>query len=167
MVMTNQQPEIVHREPQPYAAIGGTVTMDQVGAIADRFPEVFDAVARHGRAPSGAPFLRYRVIDMDRELQIEACVPIDGTMPSDDAVSTDTLPGGRYAVSTHRGHFDGLTDTSARLLSWANSEGLQWDSTASDDGEMWAGRIEIYETDPTAEPDPSKWVTTLAFKLAE
>lgn len=77
MVMTNQQPEIVHREPQPYASIGGTVTMDQVGAIADRFPEVFDAVARHGRAPSGAPFLRYRVIDMtatpDRGLRPDRC----------------------------------------------------------------------------------------------
>lgn len=167
MVMTNQQPEIVHREPQPYAAIGGTVTMDQVGAIADRFPEVFDAVARHGRAPSGAPFLRYRVIDMDRELQIEACVPIDGPMPADDAVSTDTLPGGRYAVATHRGHFDGLAETSARLLSWANGEGLQWDSTASDAGEVWAGRIEIYQTDPSTEPDPANWITTLAFKLAD
>ena len=113
--MTNQQPEIVHREPQPYASIGGTVTMDQVGAIADRFPEVFAAAARHGRAPSGAPFLRYRVIDMDRELQIEACVPIDAPLPADDGVSTDALPGGRYAVATHRGHFDGLMDATARL----------------------------------------------------
>ncbi|WP_157866336.1 GyrI-like domain-containing protein [Mycolicibacterium aurum] len=165
--MTNQQPEIAHREPQPYAAIGGTVTMDQVGAIADRFPEVFDAVARHGRAPSGAPFLRYRVIDMDRELHIEACVPIDGPMPADDAVSTDTLPGGRYAVVTHRGPFDGLVDATARLLDWANDEGLHWDSTASGDGEVWAGRVEIYETDPSTEPDPAKWETTLAFKLAD
>lgn len=167
MAMTNQQPEIVHREPQRYASIGGIVTMDQVGAIADRFPEVFDAVARHGRAPSGAPFLRYRVIDMDRELQIEACVPVDASMSADDVVTIDTLPGGRYAVASHRGHFDGLADVTERLLGWAKEQVLQWDSVVSDDGEVWAGRVEIYETDPSAEPDPANWVTTLAFKLAD
>ncbi|CAN3127140.1 hypothetical protein ACNUDN_00902 [Mycobacterium sp. smrl_JER01] len=37
----------------------------------------------------------------------------------------------------------------------------------SDDCEVWAGRVEIYETDPSAEPDPANRVTTLAFKLAD
>ncbi|CAN3127139.1 GyrI-like domain-containing protein [Mycobacterium sp. smrl_JER01] len=119
MVMTNRLPEIVHREPQRYASIGGIVTMDQVSAIADRFPEVFDAVVRHGRAPSGAHLLRYRATDMDRELQIEACVPVDAPMSAGDAVTIDTLPGGRYAVAGHRGHFDGPADATERLLGWA------------------------------------------------
>ena len=165
--MTTQHPTIENRAPQLYASVGGTVTMDQVSAIADRFPEVFAAVARHGADISGAPFLRYRVIDMDRELHIEACVPIDAPLPTDGAVSTDTLPGGRYAVATHCGHFDGLTDTTDQLLSWASDQGLQWDSASTDDGEEWAGRVEIYETGPATEPDPANWVTVLAFKLAD
>lgn len=165
--MTTEQPTIEDRTPQLYASIGGTVTMDQVSAIADRFPEVFEAIARHGLQPTGAPFLRYRVIDMDGDLQIEACVPIAAPLPSDGLVSTDTLPGGRYAVVTHRGHYDGLTDATARLCVWASEQGLQWDSSPSDAGEHWAGRVEIYETDPSTEPDPANWVTGIALKLAE
>ena len=37
--MTTEQPTIENREPQLYAFVGGAVTMDQVSAIADRFPE--------------------------------------------------------------------------------------------------------------------------------
>lgn len=162
-----EQPTLETRAPQLYASVGGTVAMDQVSAIADRFPEVFDALARHGKQISGAPFLRYRTIDMDRELRVEACVPIDAPLPSDGAVSTDTLPGGKYAVATHRGPFDGLMDTTEKLLSWASDQGLQWDSTPTDNGEEWVGRIEIYETGPATEPDPANWVTVLAFKLAD
>ena len=34
-------PHIVERPRQPYVAIGGQVTMQTIGAIADRLPEVF------------------------------------------------------------------------------------------------------------------------------
>ena len=33
-------------------------------------------------------------------------------------------------------------------------------------GERWGCRLEIYLTDSSQEPDMSKWVTELAFKLA-
>ena len=36
-----------------------------------------------------------------------------------------------------------------------------------EDGERWGGRLEIYLTDPAQEPDMSKWVTQLAFRLAD
>jgi hypothetical protein len=32
-------------------------------------------------------------------------------------------------------------------------------------GERWGSRLEIYLTDPAQEPDLSKWVTELAFRL--
>jgi hypothetical protein len=35
------------------------------------------------------------------------------------------------------------------------------------DGERWASRLEISLTDPRQEPDISKWVTQLAFRLAD
>lgn len=162
-----EQPTIVERTSQRYASVGDTVRMDQVSLIADRFPEVFEAVARHGLAPTGAPFLRYRTIDMDRALSVEACVPIDAPLPSDGAVSTDVLPGGRYVTATHRGHFDGLQDATARVLTWADQQGLRWDATLSADGDVWTGRVECFETDPATEPDPSKWVTVLAIKLSD
>jgi hypothetical protein len=35
-----------------------------------------------------------------------------------------------------------------------------------DGGERWGGRLEIYLTDPSQEPDMSRWQTQLAFRLA-
>jgi hypothetical protein len=34
------------------------------------------------------------------------------------------------------------------------------------DGERWAARLEIYETDPAVEPDMTKRTTLLAFRLS-
>jgi hypothetical protein len=36
----------------------------------------------------------------------------------------------------------------------------------SPEGERWGCRLEIYRTDPQAEPDMTKWETELAFRLA-
>jgi hypothetical protein len=39
--------------------------------------------------------------------------------------------------------------------------------TPGEGGERWGCRLENYLTDPRQEPDMSKWVTQLAFRLAD
>jgi hypothetical protein len=36
----------------------------------------------------------------------------------------------------------------------------------TEQGELWACRLEVYTTNPVEEPDPANWETTRAFKLA-
>ena len=62
-----EEPEIVERAEQAYAGISGTVTMQRIGDIADRMPEVFGYLDANGITPAGAPFFRYVVIDMAGE----------------------------------------------------------------------------------------------------
>ena len=57
-------------------------------------------------------------------------------------------------------------EVTGALLDWAAEQGLTWDMSPADDGERWGGRLEIYLTDPSQEPDMSKWETQLAFRLA-
>jgi hypothetical protein len=64
------------------------------------------------------------------------------------------------------GHPDGLLGATASLLKWADEQKLTWDVRQTPDGERWAARLEIYETDPVAEPDMTKWTTQLAFRLS-
>jgi hypothetical protein len=59
-----------------------------------------------------------------------------------------------------------VTATKA-LLDWAAEQGLTWDMTPGESGERWGCRLESYLTDPRQEPDMSKWVTQLAFRLAD
>jgi effector-binding domain-containing protein len=134
--------------------------------IADRLPEVFAWLANRGIEAAGAPFFRYRLIDMEREMEIEAGVPIASAIDGEASVYCDVLPPGRYATVTHIGHPVELVDVTANLLAWASNEGLAWDMTRTDSGERWGSRLEFYMTDPAIEPDMSKWQVELAFKLA-
>jgi hypothetical protein len=39
--------------------------------------------------------------------------------------------------------------------------------TPSADGDRWGARLELLLSDPAEHPDPSTWVTQLAFRLAD
>ena len=159
-------PEIETRAEQPYVAVRAKVTMDEIPAFARRFGEVFGWLDSHGLAPAGPPFFKYNVIDMARELEMEAGVPIATATDGDDQIVAGVLPAGRYATLTHVGHPSELMAATKALLDWAAEQGLTWDVTPGEDGDRWAARLENYLTDPEQEPDMSKWVTQLAFKLA-
>lgn len=168
------EPAIVDRPAQPYLAVTGRVAMTSISEIADRIPELFGWLAAHGIPPAGAPFLKYNVIDMARELEIEAGVPVNGTVAGDGTVFTGTLPAGRYVTVTHTyvtvthtGPPDRLVHVTAALLAWARQRGLQWDAASTGDGERWGCRLEIYHTNPAEVPDPNRWETELAFRLLD
>lgn len=161
------EPKVVQRPDQPYVAIKAFVTMETLGTVVPPLNrEVFGWLAERGAVASGAPFWKYNVIDMERQLEVEAGVAVAVAVPGDDRVLAGIIPGGRYATVRYTGHPSGLADATAELLDWAAEQGLTWDLTATGEGERWGARLEIYETDPAAEPDMEKWVTELAFRLA-
>jgi len=100
-------PEITERAEQPYVAIRAKVSMAQPAGLADRFGEVFGWLAARGVAPAGAPFFRYHAIDMDRELDVDAGVPVPMALDGDGQVTAGMLPAGRYATAVHIGPYDG------------------------------------------------------------
>jgi len=163
----NAEPEVTQRAAQPYAGISAWVPMAAVGSLADRIPEIFGRLSARGIAPAGPPFFRYHVIDMSRELLVEAGVPVVSAVDDDGDIRGGILPGGRFAVMTHTGAPDTLIAATAALLEWAEAHGLAWDVTPADEGEKWGCRMESYLTDPAEQPDMTKWQTQLAFRLAD
>src|SRR5687767_13777019 len=114
-------PEVVERTAVPYVAVRREITMQTFDDVNERFPELFALLERQRIEPAGPPLLRYRVIDMERSLQVEAGVPV----PSRDVevegeVQLLELPAGRYAVARHHGHPDSLEVATAELLRWAD-----------------------------------------------
>ena len=162
------EPTVIQRADQPYVAIRALVTMESLGAVVPPLnKEVFGWLAARGVAPAGAPFLKYNVIDMARQLEIEAGVPVAAAVDGDGAVMSGVLPAGRYATVIHVGHPAKLVDTTGELLAWASSKGLVFDVSQTDAGERWGSRLEIYLTDPGQQPDLDMWETQLAFRLAD
>src|SRR5215469_4355635 len=130
-------PEITQRAAQPYAGISAWVTMAAVGSVADRIPEIFGWLGARGIAPAGPPFFRYHVIDMNRQLLVEAGIPVPSAVDGDGDVRGGTLPAGRFAAMTHTGAPETLVAPTAALLDWAEARGLAWDVAPSDEGEKW------------------------------
>jgi effector-binding domain-containing protein len=161
-------PEIVTRAEQPCAAIRARVTMPELSAFAARTGEVFAWLSARGVAPAGAPFFKYNVIDMMRELEVEVGVPVAAAVAGEGDVLSGVLPAGRYATVLHVGHPDELMEATRALLDWAAGQGLNWAMSPGDTGEdRWVSRLEFYLTDPSQEPDMNKWETQLAFRLAD
>ncbi len=162
------EPAIVHRPAQPYVAARVTVTMQTLGEVVPPLNgEVFRWLAAGRGRPAGAPFWKYNVIDMERGLEVEAGVAVAEPVAGDGRVLAGVLPGGDYVTVRHTGHPDTLVDATRSLLDWAAAKDLAWDVSAEPDGDHWGARLEIYHSDPQTEPDMTKWVTELAFRLAD
>jgi effector-binding domain-containing protein len=161
------EPRVVERAAQPYVAIARSVTMRTIPEAADRIPEVFGWLAARGIEAAGPPFLRFDVIDACRGLEVEAGVPVAAAPDGDDAVRPGVLPAGRYATVVHIGHPDELIGVTANLLDWTAAQGIRWDMAETEAGQRWGCRLEIYRTNPAEVPDPARWETELAFRLAD
>ncbi len=162
------EPRIVERREQRYVGIRGTVAMGEIGAfIEGSFPELFADLDAQGVEPTGPPFLRYNVIDMDAGLEIEVGVPVEAHIPDHGRVFAAVLPAGRYGTLTYTGEYAGLVDANEALQRWARDEGLEWAWSETDRGDRFESRLEVYLTDPAAEPDPEKWETEVAYLLAD
>ncbi|HEY3607005.1 MAG TPA: GyrI-like domain-containing protein [Pseudonocardiaceae bacterium] len=162
------EPEITELPALHYAAIAASVTMGTLGTVVPPLNvEVFGWLAARGIVPAGPPFWRYTVIDMARNLEVAAGCPVAEPVPGDGRVVAGELPAGRYVTLRHVGHPSTLGAVTGGLLDWAAAKGLKWDMVDSAAGERWGARLEIYLTDPATEPDMTKWVTQLAFRLAD
>jgi effector-binding domain-containing protein len=160
----SREPQIQARTAQHYAAIPMTVAMDSIaGAVDQAFPELFGWLAGHGISASGPPFIRYLVIDMAAELEIELAVPVGALVAGNGRVRPGVLPAGRYAVLRHTGSYDGLVASNAALNHWAREHGVKFDTWDTASGTAWRSRAEHYLTDPSTEPDPAKWEVDVAY----
>lgn len=158
-------PQRIERQSQPYVAICAQTPMDQIPQVVDpAFPRLFAWIAAHGGQIAGAPFINYRTIDMAGLLTIECGIPLAQPVPGDQEIIAGTLPAGSYITLTYWGPYANLMDVNAVLVGWAKEKGIAWDAEETAQGDHFAARLEIYETDPREEPDSEKWKTVLMVK---
>jgi effector-binding domain-containing protein len=160
-------PEQQWRDRQPYAAIAARLPMSKMATVLpEAWPAVNSWLSQRRLSPAGAPFIRYRVIDMAGYLQIEVGIPITEATPSDGRIVCGTMPAGHYVTAIYTGHYDGLVGANAALQAWGADNGVEWHVTDSEDGTVWGNRVEFYLTDPSQEPNPERWRTEITYLLA-
>lgn len=161
------EPKVIERRAQPYVAIRRIVRIP-FGTVASKtLADLRRGMRKRGIESVDAPFFRYNIIDMPGALEIDFGAPTAAEESGDDVLVSGVLPAGRYASLTHTGPYTGLMQANGALLDWVAAAGLKLDMHSSPAGDVFGCRLEIYPTDPKVEKDRSKWVTELAFKLAD
>jgi len=161
-------PKIVERPMQYYLGIRESVPMEGISTMADvNFPSLFRWIGEKEITRAGAPFFKYNIIDMAGLLELEVGIPLAAPVVGDELVVAGILPAGRYATLTYTGPYDNLMDANAVLVGWGRERGLVWDVEETFLGDQFGCRLEIYHTDPAAEPDTAKWVTEVLIRLAD
>lgn len=171
----SEQPRITEREAEPYVAIRSETASEAEfrRAVDSGYPRLFGWLAENGVSPTGAPFIRFHEVDDDGQpLAFELAAPVAETVDGGDEVVASELPAGRYATLLHVGPFShdevpDLAAARAELLAWIERQGLEPASSASERGVALRAYVERYLTDPSSEPDWSKWETELAYLVAE
>ena len=159
-------PEIIEWGPKAYVAVRLPVVIPFGEEVDPAFDELFDALAQAGVKPDGIEFVKFNLVDMPR-LEIEVGMTTDTAVPLSGRLVSGVLPSGRYIRMTYTGPYDALYDATATLVGWAKEKGLQWDVENTEDGDVFAARLEVHDNNPSTEPDPTKLVTTLLIKLAD
>jgi hypothetical protein len=161
-------PEVSKRVEQSYAYMSFTVRMDEMQKPAvEGFPAIYAFLAEQDISPTGAPFYNYRQIEMSTTLDVEAGIPVADPGKASNNIHFGTLPAGRFAGLDWIGHPDKLEPATAVLIGWTRLMQMEFDMDERFDGDHFACRLEIYETDPEDEPNMEKWLTRLAFKLQD
>jgi effector-binding domain-containing protein len=166
MTISLTTPQIVRRSEQPYVAVGASLTMAEMGTAV---PALFNEIISWVGPPRmvGPPFVKFDVIDMERETALSVGVPVAAGTAADGRVVAGILPEGRYLTATHTGPYDRLVEATAQFLAWAAEHWLEFDVRDTPRGQQWVARLEEYLTDPAAQPDPEQWETVLAFRLRD
>jgi effector-binding domain-containing protein len=135
--------------------------MEEIGTVLpDLHSELRKWLEIEGTTPSGSPFFKYNVIDMEHTLEIEVGFSVPSVPESDRRVSSDVLPAGDYLVARYECHPRDLIDATRSFLEWAETRHIAWEVSHHAGVERWAARIESYVSEP---PKMEEWVTELAF----
>lgn len=147
--------EIVDIPEQSTATRRARLPMEELPAFfASVYADVMAVVAEQGLAVTGEPFAAYHGMPGDT-IDVEAGLPVDGVLTDVGDVRAGTLPACRAAVAMHVGPFEGLADTWAELVAWAQEQ----------DHAPGAMFWEHYLSDPEDEPDPATWRTRLVLPV--
>jgi effector-binding domain-containing protein len=140
--------------PQPYLGKRFSAPVGEIGSgVQQGYAELFAKLGAARVAPMGPPFVIASAPQqgaMDIELGVPCAAP-----PAAGELYAGTLPGGRAAVTTHRGPYDAIGPTYEALSTWIFANG----HTPS------GAPREVYLNGPDDVASPDQYLTELVWPI--
>lgn len=134
------------------------VTREELGpALGEMLPAVFAFASRTGVGPAGAPFVRYTAMESSEGFSIEAGLPVTKATEGEGEIHSCSLPGGKVAMTVHKGPYEELHLAHRALEAWVEENG------ARSAGARW----EAYINDPVEVGDPAEFLTEVYLPIED
>ncbi len=106
---------------------------------------------------TGAPFVIYHKWDPENDItKIEVSIPAQSDKPGSDRVKKGNSYEGKALKAVYMGPYEGLGEVHYAIDDYAKNNGIS----------IVGGPWEVYITDPSSEPDTSKWITEVYYPVA-
>ena len=154
--MSQDEPTEVIVEPTTVALLRETVSMERLRDFYDRAFGTVIRVLRDQSLPPTGPAIGVYFSIPGESVDLGAGFPTSAEVSPSDGVSPTSLPGGRAIQLTHRGAYDRLPESYARLQAWVH------------DGDHVMGDLmwETYVTEPSPGDDPEAMITLITWPFA-
>ncbi len=149
---------MIDAEPAEYYSITDEVPFKDMGAdfFGQRYREISEYLGEDMKSMTGAPFAIYHKWDMENEIAIvEVAMPVHSQKTSSDRVKKDTSYSGKALKAVYMGPYEGIEEVHYAMDDYIKENNLEIS------GAPW----EVYVTDPTNEPDTSKWTTEIYYPV--
>jgi effector-binding domain-containing protein len=159
------EPKIYMREETPTMGIRITTPFGGMFAQVDKLRKEMNLWFKaRGIEPKGHAYLRYDVIDMAGDMDIEFGFCVEEEVAGDGRVQAGSLPGGRYVGLVYSG---GGYQGNKALVEYVRDNNIPVDRWDTPEGDNFRCRFEMFLTDPKIEHRKTKWEIEVAFKLKD
>ncbi len=142
-------------EPQTVAAIREVIpTYSDVSQL---YGQLFAHLGQHKARPAGPPLAIYHDPEYrERDVDVEAAVPVAGPVVGSERVVVRELPGvERMACAVHQGSYESIGAAYNALMAWIESNGYRITGPCR----------EVYPQGPESGRDPASYVTEVQFPV--
>jgi effector-binding domain-containing protein len=149
--------EVKVEEKPGKSYIGVTQTAETQGIgrlMGEMYALIMAELQANSQEATGVPFAIYHT--WGKSVTFECGIPVkaDGDAKW-NKTEYKTLPASDYAILEFKGGYDSLEEGHGYIVAWIKKHGLT----------ITGSPMEVYQTDPTNEPNPENWITYILYPV--
>lgn len=148
--------EFMTIEAQPTLIIKDSAMADMIGIkMAGMIGKLMGYITAKNIPMAGPPFSMYYSWEEDKPFVFDAGVPIQETVEGAGEIIASEIAAGEVVFAPYYGPYEGTGTVHEKIQQYLAAKGIDWVDYP------W----EVYMTDPQMEPDPSKWLTLVYYRI--